>query len=155
MFIVNSIQDVRHEVAALLQDPSFAPICWVGLFGSISRSTHSPTSDVDLILGYENTTKVYSLIGAVSTAAEKRFGRPVELLHLFNRQVTAYLTMEALLTSVTVYGPDEWPAKLRETSRAYLNDGYHRFKQAYSLLREIQTCVNATHVEVEILHIPL
>jgi predicted nucleotidyltransferase len=149
MSIVNSTPDVCRQVAILLKDPYFEPISWVGLFGSISRSTHSSTSDVDLILGYkENTTNICSVIGAISTTAEKMFGRPIELVHLIKQEVRAYLTLEALLTSVTVYGSDEWPNKLQELSRIYLDDGYQRFKETYWMLQEIQKLVAKTDVEV-------
>jgi len=146
---INNIADVRQALPVLLKDPTFEPICWVGLFGSISRSTHSDASDIDLIVGYKDLTDdVYSIVGNFNAAAEEGFDRPVETLHLINPKARAYLLLDALLTSVTVYGSDEWPRGLRESNRKYLDDGYLRLKEAHRLLEEIEQLVAKVTKEV-------
>jgi len=146
---INTVHDVRRELSTLLNDPSFEPVVWVGLFGSMSRSTHSDSSDVDLIVGYNTpVSNLYSVIDKITTAAEQIFDRPVELLHLVNPKPNSYLLLEALLTSVTVYGSDNWPKSLRESSRTYLDEGYLGFKRALRLLKSIEKLVSVTSKEV-------
>ena len=117
---VQTIEDIRHQAAILLEDPECEPISWVGLYGSFVRSTQSPDSDVDLIIGYKAETparEIYLAAGNLSTNAEEAFGREVELLHMIKQEVVSYLQLEALLTCVTVYGSEEWPRTVQEEAR--------------------------------------
>ena len=79
---------------------------------------------------------------------EKHFDRRVQLSHLTEHKVTTYLELEALLTSVTVYGADEWAKNLRELSRQYLDDGYIRLKMAYQSLKDMESLISKTHEKV-------
>jgi predicted nucleotidyltransferase len=149
---INTVEDVRRGLCTLLKDPYFQPVIWVGLFGSMSRSTHSDASDIDFIVGYDTSTNnLYSVIDRITTGAEHIFDRPVEFLHLVNPKPSAYLTLDALLTSITVYGSDQWPKSLRESSRMYLDEGYLRFKKAYQLLKAMEKLVSVATKEVEFL----
>jgi predicted nucleotidyltransferase len=149
---INTVEDIRRDVCTLLNDPYFQPVVWVGLFGSMSRGTHTDSSDVDLIFGYNaRTNNIYSVVDKITTAAEQIFNRPVELLHLVNPKVDAYLLLEALLTSITVYGSDQWPKSLRESSLIYLNEGYLRLKRSYQLLKKMDQLVSVTSKAVDFL----
>ena len=81
--------------------------------------------------------------------AEEAFGRQVELLHIIRQEVSTYLLLEALLTCVTVHGSEEWPRRLQEQAREYLDDGYQRLKVSYSSLQTIHDLVAKTDKQVQ------
>jgi predicted nucleotidyltransferase len=141
---VQTINDIRHRTATLLKDPDCKAISWVGLFGSFARSTQSPVSDVDMVIGYEpgiEADKVFSAAGTFVMNANDEFGRKVELLHMMDQKVTSSVLLEALLTCVTVHGSEEWPQNVQERSRKFLDDGYLRLKNSSSFLRRLQDLI--------------
>jgi predicted nucleotidyltransferase len=155
----NTIDDVDQELTCLIKDdPVFKPVLWIGLFGSVSRSTHHDTSDIDLLVAYVERTSakdepwtcgdIFCTIDMITRKVEKQFDRRVQLSHLTEHKVTTYLELEAVLTSVTVYGADEWAKNLRELSRQYLDDGYIRLKMAYQSLKDMDSLVSKTHENV-------
>ena len=149
---VQTVDDIRQQTAILLNDPECEPISWVGLFGSFARSTQSSESDVDLVIGYKAGTephKIYLAAGNLVDNAEEAFGRQVELTHIIRQEVSTYLLLEALLTCVTVHGSEEWPRRLQEQAREYLDDGYQRLKDSYSSLQTIHDLVAKTDRQVQ------
>jgi predicted nucleotidyltransferase len=148
---VQTIDDICHRTAILLKDPECEPVSWVGLYGSFARSTQSSESDVDMIIGYKNGTdadKIYLAAGNLVMNAEEAFGRRVELVHMMKREVCSYLLLEALLTCVTVYGSEEWPHNVQVQAQRFLDDGYRRLKDSYSLLRRMRDLVATTDKQV-------
>ncbi len=148
---VQNVNEIRERSAILLKDPACEPVCWVGLFGSFRRSTHTPEGDVDLIIGYKPTTTpgdVYRAADSFVRQANDAFGRPVEVIHMMKPDVQTYLLLEALLTCITVYGSEEWPIESQKDARKYLDEGYQRLKRAYQLLQQIQEQVGHTTKEV-------
>lgn len=144
---VQNIEDIRQRTAILLNDPEYESISWVGLYGSFARSTHSTESDVDLVIGYRPDTptkKIFLVAGYLSINGEDAFGREAEFLHMIQQEVESYVMLEALLTCVTVYGSEEWPRRAQEDARKFLDDGYRRLKETYSLLLRIQDLVAKT-----------
>jgi predicted nucleotidyltransferase len=149
---VQTVDDIRQQTAILQNDPECEPISWVGLFGSFARSTQSSESDVDLIIGYKPGTeadKIYLAAGNLVDNAEEAFGRQAELLHIIRQEVSTYLLLEALLTCVTVHGSEEWPRRLQEQAREYLDDGYRRLEDSYSSLLTIHDLVAKTDRQVQ------
>lgn len=141
---VQTVDDIRQQTAILLNNPECEPILWVGLFGSFARSTQSSESDVDLVIGYKpgiEADKIYLAAGNLVDNAEEAFGRQVELTHIIKQEVSTYLLLEALLTCVTVHGSEEWPRRLQEQAREYLDDGYQRLKDSYSSLQTIHDLI--------------
>lgn len=148
---VQTVDDIRQQTAILLNDPECEPISWVGLFGSFARSTQSYESDVDLVIGYKTgieADKIYLAAGNLVDNAEEAFGRQVELIHIIRQEVSTYMLLEALLTCVTVHGSEEWPRRLQEQAREYLDNGYQRLKDSYSSLQTIHDRVAKTDRQV-------
>lgn len=148
---VQNIDDIRQQTAILLNDPECEPISWVGLYGSFARSTQTTESDVDLVIGYRPDTptrEIFLVAGNLSINGEEAFGREVDYLHMMKQEVMSYVMLEALLTCVTVYGSEEWPRGAQEEARNFLDDGYRRMKESYSLLRRIQDLVTKTDKQV-------
>jgi predicted nucleotidyltransferase len=148
---VQTVDDIRYQTAILLKDSECEPVSWVGLHGSFARSTQSSESDVDLIIGYKDgtdTDKIYLAAGNLVMNAEEAFGRQVELVHMMKQEVSSYFLLEALLTCVTVYGLEEWPHTVQEQAQRFLNDGYRRLKDSYSLLRRMRDLVTRTEKHV-------
>jgi predicted nucleotidyltransferase len=149
---VQTVDDIRYRTAILLKDHECEPVSWVGLYGSFARSTQSSDSDVDLIIGYKDGTdmdKVYLAAANLVVNAEEAFGRQVELVHMMRQKVSSYLLLEALLTCVTVYGSEEWPHNVQEQAQRFLDDGYRRLKDTYSLLRRIRDLITRTEKHVD------
>jgi predicted nucleotidyltransferase len=148
---VQTIDDIRYRTSILLKDPECESISWVGLYGSFARSTHSVESDVDLIIGYKpesEADKIFQAAGNIVGTAKEAFGRQVEFVHLMTQEVSTYLLLEALLTCVTVYGPEEWPHSLQQQARKFLDDGYGHLKDAHLSLRRIRGLVAKTDRQV-------
>jgi predicted nucleotidyltransferase len=148
---VQSMNEIRKRCALLLNDRECEPICWAGVYGSFSRSKHTPDSDVDMIIGYKSSStpdEVYLAAGGFVQEAPDAFGRQVEAIHMMTHKVETYLLLEALLTCVTVYGPDNWPEKSKEDARKYLDEGFRRLKEAYELLQELQDQIDKTTKDV-------
>jgi predicted nucleotidyltransferase len=144
---VKTIEEIRQRSAAILRQPDYEAIEWVGLFGSFCRSTQTAESDVDLVVGYRAGTPmrdVCTVASGMGDELEDALGREVELLHMARQDVGSYLLLEALLTSVTIYGSQEWPHSSREQARHYLDEGYLRLKKAYQLLKEVRDLVGGT-----------
>lgn len=95
------------------------------------------------------TDKIYLAAGNLVDNAEEAFGRQVELIHIIRREVSTYMLLEALLTCVTVHGSEEWPRRLQEQAREYLDNGYQRLKDSYSSLQIIRDRVAKTDRQVQ------
>lgn len=52
----------------------------LGLFGSVAQNTHTPESDVDLLVEFEPGHKTFDNFMALSFLLEDLLGRPVELV---------------------------------------------------------------------------
>ena len=148
---VQTMDEIRERGAILLNDRACEPICWAGVYGSFSRSTHTSESDIDMIIGYNPDStpeEVYQAADSFVQQAPDAFGRQVEVIHMMTQKVETYLLLEALLTCVTMYGPENWPAKSQEDSRKYLDEGFQRLKEAYLLLQQIQDQIDKTTKDV-------
>src|SRR5271169_4823193 len=87
---VQSIDEIRERGAILLNDRACEPICWVGVYGSFSRSKQTPDSDVDMILGYNSSSTpegVYLAADSFVQQAPEAFGRQVEVIHMMTPNV--------------------------------------------------------------------
>jgi predicted nucleotidyltransferase len=148
---VNTVDEIRQRLSTLLHDYAFDTVCWVGLFGSFSRSSHTAESDVDLIVGYDpcgDSSTVLRTIGYLSERAPEVLGRRVDVVHMMRPEAGTYLLLEALLSNITVYGSEEWPSRSKRDALQYLESGYLKFTEAYRFLCLIQQEVDKTTKEV-------
>ena len=74
----------KAEVIARLQQQQAQlqalGVAQLGLFGSFVRDEAGPTSDVDVLVDFEEGRKTYRAICAVGDLLEEALGRPVEIL---------------------------------------------------------------------------
>jgi len=107
--------------------------------------------DIDIIIGYgtDGTPgEVYLAAGNFVEEAPEVFGRPVEAIHMMNREVETDLLLEALLTSASVYSSEDWPTQNIAQARDYLDEGYRRPKTAYELLEQVNMQLQHTTKDV-------
>jgi len=149
---VQTIAEIRDRTATLLgASAAYNSVSWAGLFGSFARSTHTPESDIDIIIAYNThatSDQVFLAAGTFVEDAPDAFGRPVEVVHMMKPEVRSYLLVEALLTSVGIYGPEQWPREHIMQARHFLDDGYRRLTRAYELFQQIKSTLKSTDKEV-------
>ena len=150
---VQSLAEIRHRCPELFKDPKCKPLCWAGVFGSFSRNQQTRASDIDMIIGYrpdvdESTWDQDIASERFATRAPKIFGRKVDVLHLWTQDVGSYDMLEALLTCVTVYGPEDWHDCSRTKARSMLDEGYERLRKAYRIMCQIGNALEMTNKNV-------
>lgn len=92
-----------------------------------------------MIIGYKpdfdrSELKQYSVWDRFETRAKSVLGRKVNIMPMLGQEVIGYDMLEALLTCITVYGPDNWHDYARRKARAQLEDGYRRLSKAYHII---------------------
>ena len=140
---VQSLVGIRQRCPELFKDPKCKPLCWIGVFGSFTRNQQTPTSHIDMIIGYrpdvdESTWDQEIASERFVTRAPKVFGRKVNVLDLYTQDVDSYDMLEGLLTCVTVYGPEDWHHCARTKARSMLDEGYRRLRKAYDIMSQIE-----------------
>jgi predicted nucleotidyltransferase len=140
---VQSLVGIRQRCPVLLKDPKCKPLCWVGVFGSFTRNEQTRTSRIDMIFGYRPDVDELSWDREIASErfanrAPKVFGRKVNVLDLDTQEVGGYDILEALLTCVTVYGPEDWHHCARVKARSMLDEGYRRLRKAYDIMSQIE-----------------
>lgn len=78
-------------------------IAYLGLFGSQSRNEATSSSDVDILVDFNNTKSFFEL-ARVKEKLEKTFGKPVDLVlkSTIKEQLKPYIMKDL----VTIYGKD-------------------------------------------------
>ena len=121
-----------------------------------SRNQQTRTSDIDMIIGHKpdfdvSSLKRYDVIARVEERGSRIFGRKVNVEPLFNKQdltYPGYDTIDALLTCVTVYGPEDWHDCPRRLARAMLDEGYTRLRKAHRIMGQIEQALKSTNKNV-------
>lgn len=114
---------------------------WVGVFGSVSRGTQRPDSDIDLIIGHASDADYFSDVGGSMSELQEvmpeALGREVDIVHVVKGKPLGYVQMEALLSCKTVLGDPSWPVESQESAKRLLREGYSRLIRATVLFKEI------------------
>jgi len=71
--VLERIRTSKDRLAAL-------GVCSIGLFGSFERGDHNPTSDIDLLVEFEEEKHTFDNFMEVSFLLEELLGRKVEIL---------------------------------------------------------------------------
>jgi predicted nucleotidyltransferase len=152
---VQTLAGIRRRLPSLLKDPILEPLCWVAVFGPFSRNRQTRTSDIDMTIGFKPdfdilSMKFYDVMGRVAERGTKIFGRKVKVEPVYNEDLTdpGYDTVDALLTCVTVYGPEDWHEFARKQARAMLDDGYTRLRNAHHIMGQIEQALKSTNKNV-------
>ena len=80
--VIARLQGQRTQLRAL-------GVAQLGLFGSFVRDEAGPTSDVDLLVDFEEGRKTYRAICALGDFVEELVGRPVEILGISHAEFEA------------------------------------------------------------------
>ena len=150
---VQSLAGVRRRCPELFKDPKCALLCWAGVFGSFSRNQQTLTSDIDMIIGYRPQVdgpfwNQGLACERFATRAPKVFGRKVRVLPMLSQDVTSYYMLEALLTCVTAYGPEDWHDCARKKAYSTLEEGHGRLWKAYRIICQIENALETTNKNV-------
>lgn len=150
---VQSLARIRHRCPELFNDPKCTPLCWAGVFGSFSRNQQTPKSNIDMIIGYRPQVDGPFWSQGVAcerfaTRAPKLFGRKVRVLPMLTQDVTSYYMLEALLTCVTVYGPEDWHDCARKKAHSTLEESHARLWKAYRIICQIENALETTNKNV-------
>ena len=150
-----TLAGIRCRVPQLLKDPKFEPVRWVGVHGPFSRNQQTRASEIDMIIGlrsdFDTGWDEYLIFDRFECRASKVFGRKVRLTPLLSRDITwdGYGTLEAVLTCVTVYGPENWHDCARTQARAMLDEGYARLRNAHQISCQIEQALRLTNKNVK------
>jgi len=119
--------------------PSFV---WAGVFGSVSRGTQKPDSDVDIVVGYTRDAKFFRDVCDDMTVLERlpeTLGVEVDVVAFIEHaQTFRYIDMEALLTAKTIWGDESWLEATRATAMYLLKDGYARMKRGEEMMSHVR-----------------
>jgi predicted nucleotidyltransferase len=120
-------------------------ISWAGVFGSVSRGTQRPDSDVDILVGYSKHADLgRDVCGSFTWLMDNLtevLGRKADVvLYLQNSEMT-YIHMEALLSAKTIWGDVSWLMTSRKPAEHMLRQGYARTKKTSEMLSRIQETI--------------
>jgi predicted nucleotidyltransferase len=151
---VQTLAGIRYRIPQLLKDPKFEPLCWLGVHGLFSRNQQTRTSEIDMTIGlrsdFDTGWDEYLIFDRFETRASKVFGRKVHLMPVLSRDIICgYGTLKAVLTCVTVYGPEDWHDCARTQARAMLDEGYVRLRKAYQISCQIEQVLRLTNKNVK------
>ena len=130
----------------------FPTLEWVGVFGSVSRGTQRPDSDIDVLVGHASGADfladvcgaLYELLEALPRAV----GREVDVVNVVRGRPMGYVQMEGLLTSKTLWGAPSWPRGAQVEAEALLKDGYRRTKDAADLADKVFERLPSSEVRI-------
>lgn len=118
----------------------FPYLAWVGVFGSVSRGTQRPDSDIDFLVGHNTGADLLRDLGgsmnALTEALPEALGREVDIVHVIQGNPRGYVQLEGLLTSKTIWGDPSWPAEDQKKAIEVLRDVHVRFSKAALIYRE-------------------
>jgi predicted nucleotidyltransferase len=126
---------------------------WAGVFGSVSRGTQRPDSDVDIVVGYSPDADFWDdVCGSMASFVEqlpKTLGVEVDVI-AFTKQIKTfrYVDMEAMLSAKTVWGDDSWPKASRDIAVDLLQKGYARLKKAEEMMSRIRQTILSIEVVI-------
>jgi len=98
----------------LRKNPSPSFVAFMGgPFGSVSRGTQRPNSDIDIMVGYSHNASYLHHVCYDMAEFEERlpeaFGRDVDIVPFVHGEPMGYVHMEGLLTAQTIWGEKSWP----------------------------------------------
>lgn len=120
-------------------------ISWAGIFGSVSRDTQRPDSDVDVLVGYSKHADFWhDVCGSINWLGDNLsdvLARKADVVPYVEDCEMAYVHMEALLTAKTIWGNASWLVTSRDSAENILRQGYGRMRKAREMLSSIQKTV--------------
>ena len=152
---MRALAEIHRRIPKLLKDPKFEPLSWVGVHGPFSRNQQTRTSNIDMIIGYRpdfdtSDWDQYIIFDRFEARGSKTFGRKVRVIPLLEQDITCigYDMLEAVLTCVTVHGPDNWHDDVRTQARTMLDEGYARLRKAHQTICQIEQTLDLTNKNV-------
>ncbi|CAG9986826.1 unnamed protein product [Clonostachys byssicola] len=137
---VSSIGEIRQRCGLMFsRDDLQHIIAWVGLFGSFSRHTQTPLSDVDLLVGFKKDAledDIY-FMGDLTRELKGVLERDVDVLYMRYQQPPNFINCQALVTGTTVYGSNEWLQDNQPRAERLLSDTRTRFVKALRLMKQM------------------
>ena len=119
-------------------DPS---LTWVGIFGSVSRGTHTNKSDVDLLFGYSEGTDVYEAhpsMCSMREALEEALGREVDLLCFVEDGYMRYGELMGLMTGKIIWGNTAFYERTKKKAEEQLWEAHRRAMDAKIIATRIR-----------------
>lgn len=118
-----------------------------------SKSTDSRLiwlSATDPISTYVFDEDQYIISKSFAARGSKIFGRKVRVMSLFPQDMTCIVhsMLEAVLTCVTVYGPENWHDHFRTQFRTMLDDGYSRLQNDHQTICQMKQTLDLTNKNV-------
>ena len=151
---VQTLSGIRHRCPAVLKDPKCQPISWVAVFGSFSRNQQKRTSRIDMMIGFHPDISKLTMdwkfaSNRFAARALKLFGRKVDVLEVRPpdpemQDIESYELLEALLSSIIVYGPNNWHDCARTRARSMVDEGYRRLWNAYHIMKQMDKALEMT-----------
>ena len=120
-------------------------LSWAGLFGSVSRGTQKPDSDIDIMVGYsDNACYLYHVcydIAEFNESLPEAFGREVDIVPFVHGEPMGYVHMEGLLTAQTIWGEKSWPEIDRVNAERLLRQGHARMIKASEMMSRLRETI--------------
>ena len=118
-------------------------IAWAGVFGSVSRGAQRSDSDVDIIVGYSRDADYFEdVCGSIELLNQRLseiLGRSVDVVPFVDAtKAIAYVHLEALLTSKTVWGDPAWPKASKAAAERLLRQEYSRTRKAADIMSDLE-----------------
>jgi predicted nucleotidyltransferase len=115
---------------------------WAGLFGSVSRGTQRPDSDIDIMVGYSDNTNYFHHVcydmAEFNESLPEAFGREVDIVPFVHGEHMGYVHMEGLLTAQTIWGEKSWPEIDRVNAERLLREGHVRMINASEMMSRLR-----------------
>lgn len=131
-----------------LSQPTFI---WAGVFGSVSKGTQPPNSDVEIVVGYSPDIEVDVREKNMATFMERlseTLGVKVKVIPVTESGRFHYDGLGAVLSAKTIWGDVSWFETARSTAMDLLLQGYSRIKEAKDIFRLIQQTLLMTEVPI-------
>jgi predicted nucleotidyltransferase len=129
-------------------------IAWAGVFGSVSRGTQRPDSDVDILVGYSKDADFWhDVCGSINWLTDNLsgvLGREVDVVPYVENCEMGYVHMEALLTTKSIWGDASWLVVSRDSAEKTLREGYTRTKNAREIWLRVRETVLSDVVRDEV-----
>jgi hypothetical protein len=152
---VPTLAGIRYRVPQLLKDPKFEPLRWVGVHGPFSQNQQTRTGEIGLVVSlrpdFDTDWDEYLIFHRFETGARKVFGRKVRLTPVLSQDIAwaGYDMLEALLTCITVYGPEDWHECALAQARVMLDEGYARLRKAHQVSFQIEQVLRLTNKNIK------
>jgi predicted nucleotidyltransferase len=125
---------------------------WAGVFGSVSRGTQKPDSDVDILVGFSQGTDLFYVVCDAYDIFKQRLpqvlGREVDVIPFVENRPNGmgYVHMEGLLSSKTIWGEESWAEDNRKVAEGVLREGFTATMDALKLMRGIRKRLPSSEV---------